>query len=306
MYTPLQTNSILEINNLSKRFREIRAVDDLSLTVLRKDIYGFIGPNGSGKSTTIRMILTLIKPDHGQIRVFGLPLNSHRKKILVNVGSFIEKPDFYEYLSAYKNMEILSIYSGIKADKRNILELLDMVGLKDRSNSSVKTFSKGMKQRLGIAQALLHDPELLILDEPSSGLDPSGTRDMRDLIRMLNEEKGKTIILSSHNLGEIEMIANRMVIIKKGKKVIEGDVKTLLKQHSYLTNFIVDNAGKAAKILQQSALKIEHLKHLDVLLQIQCTRNEIPEINSFLVTNGIRVESIKVEQNLEDYFLNMT
>ena len=237
----MQRSPLVEIRNLTKRFKSIIAVDNLSLSVFEQDIYGFLGPNGSGKSTTIRLILTLLRSNAGSIHVFGLPLNSNRNKILGRIGAFVEKPDFYENLSAFKNLEILATYSKIQVNQKKIDENLDLVGLLERSNSKVKTYSKGMKQRLGIAQALLHDPELLILDEPANGLDPSGMRDVRNLIRFLNQERNKTIILSSHNLQEIEMIANRMVIINQGKKIIEGEVAKLLKEHSYYAVFEVND-----------------------------------------------------------------
>jgi ABC-2 type transport system ATP-binding protein len=285
---------------------DIKAVDNLSLEVMRKDIYGFLGPNGSGKSTTIRMMLSLLFPDSGTIEIFGSLLGQNRKNILRNVGAFIEKPDFYEYLSAYKNLEILCVYSGIGKNRKKIMEILELVGLKDRASSKVNTFSKGMKQRLGIAQTLLNDPELLILDEPASGLDPSGNRDIRELIRYLNKDKGKTIILSSHNLAEIEMIANRMLIIKEGRKIIEGEVRDFLTEQIYKTTFIVDNRRKALELINESNIAIGPVAEFDRGLHIQCTRKVIPEINAFLVMGGIKVESIKVEQNLEDFFLNLT
>jgi ABC-type multidrug transport system ATPase subunit len=200
----------------------------LDLSVYKGDIYGFLGPNGSGKSTTIRLMLSLVRPDAGEVKIFGLSLNKYRMNILSRIGALVEKPDFYEYLTARKNMEILMKYSGMDADQKVIEDALDKVGLKSRASSKVKTYSKGMKQRLGIAQALLHDPELLILDEPSSGLDPAGARDIRKLIIDLNRNMGKTIILSSHHLNEIQEVANRMVIIKEGKNMVEGDVETLL------------------------------------------------------------------------------
>lgn len=302
----MSAKPILEINHLSKQLREIKAVDNLSMIVYRKDVYGFLGPNGSGKSTSIRMILSLLRPDAGEINIFGLPLTNHRKKILSRVGAFIEKPDFYDYLSARKNLEILSQYSNIPPKKWEISKILEMVGLSDRGHSKVKTYSKGMKQRLGIAQTLLHDPELLILDEPASGLDPSGNRDIRNLIRFLNEEKGKTIILSSHNLNEIELVANRMLIINKGRKIVEGNVRELLSKQSNLTNFQLDKPQDSIALLQNSSLEVYNLIRTESGIQLQCKKKIIPEINSLLVSKDIKIESIRVEQNLEDYFLNLT
>lgn len=302
----MQELPIVKIDNLTKHFKSIRAVDDLSLSIFDQDIYGFLGPNGSGKSTTIRLILTLLKANSGDITIFGLPLISNRNKILSRIGAFVEKPDFYENLSASKNLEILAIYSRIKADPKLIDKTLDLVGLLDRSKSKVKTFSKGMKQRLGIAQALLHDPDLLILDEPLSGLDPSGMRDIRNLIRYLNSEKKKTIILSSHNLQEIEMIANRMVIINKGGKIIEGEVKKLMNKHNYYTVFEVNDNLMAKKVLEEGSIKFDKIEINENQLQIFCQRKFISQINAVLVNNGIEVEAIRVEQNLEDYFLTLT
>ena len=210
---------IIEIKGLTKKFKDVKAVDELSLNVNKGDIFGFLGPNGAGKSTTIRMLLTLIRPNEGTIRIFGKPLNEERAIILKDVGAIVEKPDFYNYLSAYKNLEILGRISGREISSNRIMEILEIVGLKERSTSKVKTYSHGMKQRLGIAQALLHDPELIILDEPTTGLDPQGMKEIRDLVIHLRDEKNKTIFLSSHLLSEVEQIANRMIIINKGKTI---------------------------------------------------------------------------------------
>jgi len=220
--------AIIKVNNLSKQFKEINAVDDLSFTVEQGDVYGFLGQNGAGKSTTIRMLLTLIKPSAGEISIFDKNLSTHRSDILKQVGAVIEKPDLYKYLSAYDNLAIFAKMSGIKAEKKLLMQQLKMVGLEERATSKVKTFSQGMKQRLGIAVALVHDPQLIILDEPTNGLDPQGIADMRNLILHLSREQGKTIVVSSHLLSEIELVANRMIIIHKGKKIVEGKVAELL------------------------------------------------------------------------------
>ncbi|MCX6233524.1 MAG: ATP-binding cassette domain-containing protein [Bacteroidetes bacterium] len=227
-----EAREIIKISGLSKRFGDIQAVEDLNLTVYSQDIYGFLGPNGSGKSTTIRMMLSLVRPDKGSVHIFGMPLQGNRKAILSRIGALVEKPDFYDYLTAYKNLEILATYSGKKVSASQIMDVLALTGLHDRAESKVKTFSKGMKQRLGIAQALLHQPELIILDEPTAGLDPQGVKDVRDLIIQLNSEMKKTILLSSHQLHEIEQLANRMIIIDMGRAVVEGYVAELLKNEN--------------------------------------------------------------------------
>jgi ABC-type multidrug transport system ATPase subunit len=208
--------SIIEISQLQKSYKNFIAVNKLNLTVYKGDVYGFLGPNGAGKSTTIRMLLTLIYPSSGEIKVFGKSLAENRNEILSKIGAIVEKPDFYGYLSAYKNLELLGKISGKNISDSRIMEVLDLVGLKERFNSKVKTFSQGMKQRLGFAQAILHDPELIILDEPTNGLDPQGMKDMRNLILHLSHDLKKTIFISSHILNEVELIANRMIILNKG------------------------------------------------------------------------------------------
>ncbi|MBN2174249.1 MAG: ABC transporter ATP-binding protein [Bacteroidales bacterium] len=302
----MNPHKIIEITGLSKKFKEVQAVDDLSLQIYERDIYGLLGPNGSGKSTTIRMLLSLIRPDHGEIMVFGKSLSRFRIQILGKIGALVEKPDFYEYLSARKNMEILSSYSGKKAGKRKIDETLELVGLMNRAESKVKTYSKGMKQRLGLAQTMLNDPELLVLDEPAGGLDPSGNRDIRNLIKYLNREKNMTIILSSHHLQEVELVANRMIIIGNGKKIVEGNVKDLLDEHTYYTTFSLDDELKARQLLEESTFEIEKTETEKNKLRIFCKRQIIPEVNKYLAERDISIFSIQIEQNLEDYFLTLT
>ena len=174
-------DKIIEVNSLTKDFKNLRAVNNLNLNVFEGDVFGFLGPNGAGKSTTIRMLLSLIKPSNGTIKIFNQSLKEGRKEILTRVGAIVEKPDFYGYLSAYKNLEILGKISGKEISKKRIMEVLEIVGLSKRFKSKVKTFSHGMKQRLGLGQALLHNPDLIILDEPTTGLDPQGMKEIRDL-----------------------------------------------------------------------------------------------------------------------------
>jgi ABC-2 type transport system ATP-binding protein len=302
----MQKKPVVEISGVSKKLGSIQAVDGLDMRVYENDIYGFLGPNGSGKSTTIRMMLTLLSRDSGSINIFGKALDNNRNQILGNIGAFIEKPDFYEYLTAYKNLELLCKYAGQPAIPEKINATLDSVGLLDRAQSKVKIFSKGMKQRLGIGQTLLNDPDLLILDEPTSGLDPSGVKDIRDLIRSLNRDKGITIILSSHQLQDIEMIANRMCIINKGKLIVEGNVDDLLMEHSYFTVFEVDQIDKSIIVLESSGFEIEIVENVKNQIKVVCKREIVPEINKILVNNSIAVKSIGTKQNLEDYFLTLT
>src|SRR5688572_8534352 len=219
---------IIEVKGLTKAFKGITAVDDLSFSVPKGEVYGFLGQNGAGKSTTIRMLLTLIAPTAGSISILGKDLYLHRKEVLQQAGAIIEKPDLYKYLTALENISIMARLSGIKPKKKELLNQLERVGLAERANSKVKTFSQGMKQRLGIACALVHDPQLIILDEPTNGLDPQGIADVRNLILTLSKAEGKTVFVSSHLLSEIEVIADSMLIIDKGRKVAEGKVADLL------------------------------------------------------------------------------
>jgi ABC-type multidrug transport system ATPase subunit len=220
-------SSVIKATHLSKCFGGLTAVDELSFSVNEGDIYGFLGQNGAGKSTTIRMLLTLVEPTDGDIEIFGMDLRSHRKEILRKTGAVIERPDLYKYLTAFENISLFSKMSDVKIPGKKLLEHLDQVGLADRAHSKVKTYSLGMKQRLGIAVALVNDPQLVILDEPTNGLDPQGIADIRNLILHLSRHQGRTVFVSSHLLSEIELIANRMLIIDRGKKIVEGTVDEL-------------------------------------------------------------------------------
>ncbi|AFN74093.1 ABC transporter, ATP-binding protein [Melioribacter roseus P3M-2] len=298
-------DTIIEINGLTKKFGSLTAVDNLDLKVYKGDIFGFLGPNGAGKSTTIRMLLSLIKPTSGSIKIFGLSVKRDRKNIMRRIGAIVEKPDFYLYLTAYKNLEILGRLSGADISKNKIMEMLELVGLASRHNSKVKTFSHGMKQRLGLAQALLHDPELIILDEPTTGLDPQGMKEIRELILYLSRSKGKTIFLSSHILHEVEMIANRMIIINKGKKIVEGNVADLLRSDKMNVSFEVSDPLKASEIIKEIAEGGEfHPGSNKITLSL--TQKEISELNKKLVENGIEVYSIVPVRSLEEYFLKIT
>lgn len=297
---------VIQISSLSKRFKDLLAVDELELHVNRGDVFGFLGPNGAGKSTTIRMMLSLISPTSGTINIFGKSLLENRKEILKNIGAIVEKPDFYQYLPAIKNLEILAKISGKEVSSKRIVELLDLVGLKDRAGSKVKTYSHGMKQRLGIAQALLHDPELIVLDEPTTGLDPQGMKEIRDLILRLSKDENKTIFLSSHILSEIELVANRMIIINKGKKIVEGEVSNLLNSNKVKVTVEVENIITVKNILETTKWlnQIESISANKINFNLE--QNEIPLLNKFLVENGIMVNALVPVRSLEDYFLNLT
>ena len=303
----MQNNEkIIEVSGLTKSFKNILAVDSLELNVFKGDIFGFLGPNGAGKSTTIRMLLTLIRPESGNINLFGKSLKNERKSILIDIGALVEKADFYNYLSAYKNLEILSRLSAKDITKKRINEILEIVGLYERKESKVKTYSHGMKQRLGIAQTLLHNPDLIILDEPTTGLDPQGMKEIRDLIVHLCKEENKTIFLSSHILSEVEQIANRMIIINKGKTIVEGRVQDLLQATQLNVTIEVKEINTAKELINNStwSKKMESVKNDKMIFKMPT--EEIAELNRFLVNNNISVNAVIPMRSLEEYFLKIT
>lgn len=302
----MSTNEkIVEVKNLVKHYGKFKAVENVSFDVYRGDVFGFLGPNGAGKSTTIRTMLSLIRPTSGDLHLFGKELSANRNYILRKIGCIVEKPDFYKYLSAQKNIEIFARVSGISVDKKKVQEIIEFVGLKGREKDKVGGFSHGMKQRLGIAQTLIHDPELIILDEPTTGLDPQGIIDIRNLILQLKNERNKTIVLSSHILSEIELIANRLVIINKGKSLVQGAVNELLNAQELIVSFSVDNALKAKELLQQQNMHQLINKIEDNNLLLHLSQQEIPVINKLFCNNGVNVFSIESKRKLEDYFLKL-
>jgi ABC-type multidrug transport system ATPase subunit len=299
-------NAVIQVKHLNKDFKEIKAVNDLSFSVEEGQVYGFLGQNGAGKSTTIRMLLTLIKPTSGAIEIFGLNLLKHRKEILRQVGAIIERPDLYKYLTALENLQIFAAMSGVKVTGKKMMEQLEMVGLADRANSKVKTYSQGMKQRLGIATALVHDPKLIILDEPTNGLDPQGIADVRNLILQLSKEMNKTLLISSHLLSEMELIADSMIIIDKGKKVVEGKVKELFDPAETIVELkTTDDQATFVKLKQSGLNKILQNKRNDCIL-LKLHRNELPAVLKELLQMNVEVISFHSKHSLEDYFLSLT
>lgn len=297
---------ILNVKGLTKKFGALVAVKDLRFTVQRGEIIGFLGPNGAGKSTTIRMLLGLIKPTSGKIEIFGKPFPQERLEVLKNIGAIVEKPDFYLYLSAYKNLEILGKISGQSISRKRIKEVLETVGLKKRARSKVQTFSYGMKQRLGIAQALLHNPDLIILDEPTTGLDPQGIKEIRELLLHLSNNLRKTIFLSSHILKEIEIIAHRMIIINNGQTQIEGKVEELLNSTQMKVRFEVDDTNKALERIRLSTWNDSYVETEKNKIVFEMNKEDISELTKFLVNSNIAISSVIPIRSLEDYFLKIT
>jgi ABC-type multidrug transport system ATPase subunit len=299
-------SEVIKVKNLTKFFKEVNAVNDLSFSVEEGEVYGFLGQNGAGKSTTIRMLMTLIEPDSGEIEIFGKNLKKYRKEILRQTGAIVEKPDLYKYLTAIENVRIFSRLSGVKVNDKKIIDQLEMVGIADRANSKVKTYSQGMRQRLGLACALIHDPQLIILDEPANGLDPQGIADMRAMIIHLSKELGKTLLVSSHILSEIELVADSMLIINKGKKVVEGKVNELLNPAQSIVELLCSNVDAALHFLKQSEWQPFIKKTDNGIIQFRFDKKKVPELNRQLVQNGIAVESLRPVHSLEEYFLSQT
>lgn len=300
----MTSSPLIEVNDLVKDYDSFRAVDQLSFRVHTGDVYGFLGQNGAGKSTTMRMLLTLIAPTSGSIKLFGLDLQRHRAEVLRQVGAVIERPDLYKYLSAYENLSIFARMSGVRPTRKLLMDQLDLVGLADRAHSKVRTFSQGMKQRLGIGVALVHNPALILLDEPTNGLDPQGIADIRHLILRLAREMGKTVVVSSHLLSEIELVASRMLIIHHGQKKVEGEVSALLDPTHTLVEIRAVDPQRARTVLADSPWKALLQPQAD--LRLEMNRADVPQLISYLTEAGIGLQEVNASHSLENYFLSLT
>lgn len=301
----MESRMVIQTRNLSKVYgrskRRVSAVMGLDLTVEPGQVYGFLGPNGAGKSTTIRLLMGLIRPTQGQALVFGQDVQ-HHPGALRQVGALIEGASFYPYLSGRKNLEVLARTAGDLRSQR-IAALLEQVSLTDRAHRNVGSYSTGMKQRLGIAAALLDDPGLVILDEPTNGLDPEGIQEIRTLIRDLVDRQGKTIFLSSHLLHEVEQICDRVAIIQGGRIVREGPVAELLSSHRSKLSLRATPTDRAVAVL--SAHWEVSRRNADHLL-VNASTEEQSEIVRQLVSRDVSVHEVVVQQpSLEDYFLSV-
>jgi ABC-2 type transport system ATP-binding protein len=296
--------SILQTEALTKRYGRRTVIDSLSLSVEQGDIFGFLGQNGAGKSTLIRMALGLVRPTRGRIRLFGYDMPKHSLKALRRVGAIVEAPAFYENFSGWDNLRMLSALSG-GASRKRIEEVLALVDLRDRANDPVRTYSHGMRQRLGIAQALLPRPEFIILDEPTDGLDPQGIREVRLLLPRLRNEFGLTILLSSHLLHEVERVCNVVAIIDKGRLLYHGPIKSLISEERLL-KITVEPLEDAYQLLSRDPL-LSVSRNGSQSLYVRLPTDHIPHINSLLVANNIRVMELTPQQaTLEEVFLNLT
>lgn len=293
----------LQTEQLTKRFRSRIAVDRLTMRVERGDIYGFLGPNGAGKSTTLRMLLGLVRPTSGVIKFPVRESSWEYLKARSRVGAIIETPAFYENFSGRRNLQLLASLSG-GVQKKRVEEVLDIVDLRDRARDPVKVYSYGMRQRLGIAQALLPTPELIILDEPTNGLDPQGIQQTRKLIRRLRDELKLTVLLSSHLLTEIEQLCNRVGIIHEGRLLYEGGPETLVTRGLYKVR--VDDLSRAFEVLTTKP-GVTVSRNGASFLHIDTDAESIPDVNALLVENGIKVYELSpAQESLEEAFLRLT
>ncbi|MFM7216902.1 MAG: ABC transporter ATP-binding protein [Bacteroidota bacterium] len=295
----------LQVRGLTKRYGDKIPVDGLEFSVEKGDIYGFLGTNGAGKSTTIRMLTGLVRPDSGTVELLGNDFSKDRQRCLSKIGAIVEKPDFYNYLSASENLDIFGKISGVKNLKSRISDVIDLVGLSGRQNDRVKTYSHGMKQRLGLAQALLHDPELIILDEPTTGLDPQGIVDLRQLVLRLRDN-GKTVFMSSHILHEVELVATRMVIISKGKAIAEGSVSELLHSDDLVVRFEFDDIVVANASISTSGWESRRVSTEGSTAVFRLKHHEVADFNRWCVEKGLRISGINSLRRLEEYFMRLT
>lgn len=295
---------IVEVEGLSKSFASFEAVKHISFHIEKGSVYGFLGQNGAGKSTTMRMLLSLIQPSSGKIKIFGKPLKGNEKHILSNIGAIIEKPDTYGYLSGYDNLKIFSKIYGRPTSLSALDALLEKVGLRGRGKDKVKSYSQGMKQRLGIAIALLNDPAFIMLDEPTNGLDPQGITEIRNLIGHFSKNEGKTILVSSHLLNEIEMVADSMIILHKGEKVAEGKVKHLLDPAKTLVTIETGDLQHAISLILESDWSNKLVTQNE--MRFEMPREEIPLLVKFLVDQQVSVSNVQSNHSLENYFLKLT
>jgi len=295
---------IIRTLNLSKKFNRFWAVRNMDLRVEPGQIFGFLGPNGAGKSTTIRMLLSLISVSKGSIELFGMNPYYRSSAIYSKVGALVEESNFYQYLSGYKNLRILGDLSG-HVSKNRIEEVLELVSMTDKQHEKVKKYSHGMKQRLGIAQAILHRPQLVILDEPTANLSPEGIKDIREMIHFYKEEYGTTFFISSHRLHEIQQICTHMAVVDEGQIIVQGSVEDILQNTEYyITEIETNNLEKSKRILDDTELAeeivISHQK-----LKIHTTPENRPDIVKLLVKNNIEVSTVVPRTNLEDYYLSI-
>ena len=298
-------DDIMETVGLQKSYRGKLVVDDVSIHIPKGSIYGFVGPNGAGKSTVMKMILNLIYPESGEVRLFGEKVTDHSYEIFKRVGSIIENPYFYEKMTARQNLQLHCEYMGFP-NKERIDEVLQMVHLQNVEEKQIRHYSLGMKQRLAIARAILTHPEFLMLDEPINALDPEGIREMRNLFLRLNREEGTTIFISSHILSEVDLLADRIGVLRNGKLLTEVPIEEIHKRQTEYISLQVDDVARAAALLE--AMEIQNFSVTDrAFIRIYDTDISGKTLSKTMVENGVGVESLGRRQDtLEDYFFWLT
>lgn len=294
--------NILEIKNVSKKIGKKQILKDITLEVKQGEIFGFVGPNGAGKTTLIKTMLGLYKQDSGSITINGFNIKTEFEKAMENIGAIIENPEMYDYLSGKDNLKIYKMIGNVSDEA--LEEIIKTVKLENRINNRVKTYSLGMRQRLGLAQALISNPKLLILDEPTNGLDPIGIKELRELLKKISKEKNISVFVSSHILSEIELMCDRIAIIDGGSLIEIKDLKDKKQDVKDKVLFEVSDSKLASKYLNKQNYKNEILDNYIVL---EIKKEEIPNINKLLVSNNINVFEIKkVKKTLEDEFIEKT
>jgi len=299
-------NTVLEVKGLTKDYKDVRALDNVSFEVQKGEIFGFLGPNGAGKSTALKIICGLAFATSGSVRVLDADVQSNRVKALGYIGAVVETPVFYSRLSAFDNLRLVGAFYD-NTDDAVIDGLLELVGLADRKYSKVGAYSLGMKQRLGIAQAIIHKPKLLVLDEPANGLDPVGIVELRSLLKMLAEKYGMAIIVSSHQLHEIQHTADRVAVIKKGKILAVKNVEELLEGEvaNRRAAIKVDNIRLATEIAEKLGYTVK-IAGIDTI-ETNIIEDGIATLNRELIMGGVNILSSRVtERNLEDAFIELT
>jgi ABC-2 type transport system ATP-binding protein len=299
---PHGTSAVLETRGLTKRFGSRLAVDRLDLRVEEGDVFGFLGPNGAGKTTTIRMLLRLISPTAGEVLLFGERLEERYLELLAKIGAIVEEPAFYPYLSGRENLAVFgALLGGIS--RARIDECLALVGLADRGGDRVSYYSQGMRQRLGIAQALLNRPRLVFLDEPTNGLDPPGIEEMRQLFRRLAREEKVTVFISSHLLHEVELMCNRVAILNRGRLLVQGEVRELLQSERVRLEIEIESPEAAFRAIAAAGLSAPAPGGDPRRIAIDCDRSAVPDLAARLVSEGARVMALVPRRpTLEEYF----